>query len=873
MNFSMPNQSLNSMLNFLSVRALWLACGVSFFAIAGCSQDSEPNNDINPPAVVDDDNVGIVYKGPSPTTADVQRFQVNVWSNLAEDSRCGGCHIEGGQKPEFVRRDDIDQAYVAANTVVDLETPSLSRLVTKVAGGHNCWLPEASVCADTMVTWISAWASAAAAATGEEAAKSVIALLPPEVKPVGSSKPFPEASDGFEAAVHTPFLRRYCSECHAADGPTPQQPYFAGSDVDAAYAAAKSKMSLSAPERSRMVVRLREESHNCWSANCDTDADALEKAISDFAGTVDAVEVNELLVVSNALQLAADGIVANTGGRVEPDIIAKYEFKTGHGRVAYDTSGQEPAINLNLSGDVNWMEGGVWGLRFFGGRAQGATAVSKKLHRKITFTGEYSVEAWVTPANVTQEGPARIVSYSGGNNSRNFTLGQSMYNYDFLNRTSETDLNGEPMVSTPNADEVLQATLQHVVITFNILEGRRIYVNGELIVEEGVTVDEDGNSAENSLRSWDDTFALIMGVETSGMYPWLGSVRFLGVHSRALNAQSVLANYEAGVGEKFFLLFRVTDNLSAGAIPEGTEAYVVFEVEPYDSYSYLFANPFFYILDPNKTSSSAAPLPLVDINLQGIRVGVNGREAVIGQAYSNLNTTITAQNYVAGEGFGLSRLGALIPVEQGKESDEFFLTFDSLEAKTFDRPAEVTPSLAEPEDIPDSHQPSTVGIKTFAEVNASLAQMTGVATTESAVNDTYQKVKQQLPVDENMEGFLPAHHMGVTQLAVAYCNALMNSTSQRLIKFPDFDFTQQPSTAFSASGREAIINPLLSALVITSQGNSLVSGPSAGVTGAELNNLIDIMTRCGASCPAGTTTNTATAVCAAALGSAAMLVQ
>ncbi|WP_238376335.1 LamG domain-containing protein [Marinagarivorans algicola] len=868
MNLSLRKRRLNIRRLALNVCALWWMYGAILLTTSGCSQDSAPTNDINPPAVVEDDGVGIVYKGPSPTTADVQRFMVNVWSNIALDSRCGACHIEGGQMPEFARRDDIDQAYVAASTVVDLETPSLSRMVAKVAGGHNCWLPEASVCADTLVTWISAWANAANAAAGEGAAKSVITLLPPEVKPVKDSKPFPEASTDFESTIYSPFLRRYCAECHAADSPTPQQPYFAGSQVDAAYTAAKSKINLNAPERSRMVARLQEESHNCWSASCANDAVALQKAIEQFASGIEAVKVNDKLVVSNALQLAADGIVANTGGRVEPDIIAKYEFKTGHGQVAYDTSGQEPALNLNLSGDVAWLEGGVWGLRFLGGRAQGATAVSKKLHRKITFTQEYSIEAWVAPANVTQEGPARIVSYSGGNNSRNFTLGQSMYNYDVMNRTLITDLNGEPRVSTPNADEILQATLQHVVITFSSLEGRRIYVNGELITQEPVVDDVD-----NSISNWDDTFALILGVETSGMYPWLGSMRFLGIHSRALTAESIMANYEAGVGEKFFLLFRVTDNLSAGAISEGAEAYVVFEVEPYDSYSYLFANPFFYILDPNKTATSTAPVPLKDIQIEGMRIGVNGRETLIGQAYANVKALINTQNYIAGEGQSLSSLGALIPVEQGKSLDEFFLTFDTLEAKTFIRPAEVTAPQVEPEDTPEGDQPATVGVKTFAEINASLAQMTGVSATNPAVKETYQKVRQQLPVDENMEGFLPAHHMGVTQLAVTYCNALINSPALRNPKFPDFDFNAQPSTAFSVRGRAAMITPLLNALVITSSAGELNSGPSVQATRTELNKLVDIMTRCGTSCPAGTTLNTATAVCAAALGSAAMLVQ
>ena len=134
-------------------------------------------------------------------------------------------------------------------------------------------------------------------------------------------------------------------------------------------------------------------------------------------------------------------------------------------------------MDLHLSGDVKWVGG--WGLNFSGGKAQASTASSAKLARPDQATGEYSIEAWVAPGNVVQE-DMRIVSYSGGLTSRNFALGQTMYNYDFFNRSSNTDANGEPGLSTPNADEVLQATLQHVVATFDPVEGRKIYVNGEL---------------------------------------------------------------------------------------------------------------------------------------------------------------------------------------------------------------------------------------------------------------------------------------------------------------------------------------------------------------------------------------------------------
>src|SRR3546814_9034132 len=70
--------------------------------------------------------------------------------------------------------------------------------------------------------------------------------------------------------------------------------------------------------------------------------------------------------------------------------ISLWEFKTGEGLTAFDTSGVEPAIDLTLSGDVQWFGG--WGLTINDGKAQGTTAASRKLHDLIRATGERSEE-------------------------------------------------------------------------------------------------------------------------------------------------------------------------------------------------------------------------------------------------------------------------------------------------------------------------------------------------------------------------------------------------------------------------------------------------------------------------------------------------
>jgi mono/diheme cytochrome c family protein len=817
--------------------------------IVGCSSGSGKTGKDNPPPIPDDDEgPGVVYNGPSPNTADVQNFKVNLWDNLAEPTRCGACHGAGGQTPNFTHAGDINVAYTAANSVVNLDDPASSRLVTKVLTGHNCWVQSLDFCAERMEDWISRWAASSGITLTETA------LRVPDVFDVSSSLTFPADTAAFAQHVY-PLLTQYCADCHRADAPqAPVQPYFAASDVAVAYAAAQTKMLFNVQgdvrdaSRSRLVVRLREEAHNCWDNNCVIAGNTMETALEAFATTLEMRPLDESLLTSKAMRIG-DGTAISQGGRVESNAIALYTFKEGAGSQANDSStGFPPELTLNLSGDVEWVS--TWGVRINNGRLQGAVEPSSKLHRYITQTGEYSVEAWVVPANVTQEGPARIVSYSASNSDRNFTLGQTLYNYDFLNRTSTTSANGTPMLSTPDAAEVLQATLQHVVASYDVIGGRRLYVNGSLVT------DADPVGAGN-INQWDETFALVLGNETDGQYPWRGTIRFLAVHNRALTAEQVLANYNVGVGQKILVAFSIAD-----LIDDMDDAYIVFQVEQFDDYSYLFNEPFFF---------SFTEAPTRDIHIQGLRIGVNGREAAIGQVFANLDVTISAADFHS-EGVPLltTKLGAVIQAEKGPEQDQFFLSFDRINGETHVREEEPTPPVPEPDDL--EAQPR-VGVRTFAEINASFSLMTGIPVTEPGVVATYETVKQQMPPSENIKGFLVAHQMGITQLAVKYCNTLATSSSRMQAYFPSFT-----DNRFDAAGRDAVIDPLLRALLahhIASEDTQLADQPYEMDSRERLNDLIDTMTAACSNdvCSPGVTSNTVTAVCAAALGSAVMLVQ
>lgn len=789
------------------------------------------------PGAGNNNNVVGSYTGPAPVTSDVQAFKLNVWDNLVAVNRCGSCHGTGGQPPLFVRNDDVNLAYAAANPLVDLEQPALSRIATKVTEGHHCWLGSDAACGDVIAAYISAWAG------GEGGGGRLIQLVAPPLRDPGASKAFPIDSGLFSTTVW-PVLTAHCADCHAASGPTPQAPFFAGGEVEAAYEAAKARMDLDTPGNSRLVVRLR-TFHNCWTGNCDADAAVVENAIRAMADQIPATEVDPQLVYSKALRLT-DGVVASGGSRYENNQIALYEFKTGEGNIAYDTSGIEPALNLTLSGSYGWVGG--WGVEFNGGKAQGTTNASRKLHNLIRATGEYSVEAWTVPGNVVQDGPARIVSYSGGTGARNFTMGQTEYNYDFLHRSSTTDGNGEPMLSTDDADQRLQATLQHVVLTFDPANGRRIYING-------VSTGDIDSVAGGTLQDWDDSFALVLGNEASSDRSWAGALRLVAIHNRALAPEQIMQNFVAGVGEKFYLLFGLGD------LVDVSQSYILFEVSRFDNYSYLFHSPTFISLDPEAQPNGLA--------IAGMRIGINGKEAQLGQSFSTLDTEVSAGLYTP-SGQLLSAGGAVIPLDLGPELDEFFLTFERLGSHSN---VVTPPAFIQPGAPPILDPVSDIGLRTFDRIHYTMATVTDVSPSQSAVRNTFETVKQQLPTVENIEGFLSAHQMAVSQLAIEYCSALVENQGQtsRTAYFPGFNFDAAPATAFSgATNRNLVIDPLLARMM----GIGLATQPDPADVRAELNGLIDKLLGCS-SCTNDQqrTRSIVKASCAAMLGSAVTLLQ
>ncbi|MEZ5514261.1 MAG: LamG-like jellyroll fold domain-containing protein [Steroidobacteraceae bacterium] len=816
------------------------AAALAIAALTACSNGGAPtqeNQVTQAPPVAD-------YTGPAPANADIQAFKLSLWDNVKANNRCGSCHNAGGQVPTFARNDDVNLAYQAANTVANLTQPDQSRLVTKVASGHNCWLSSPAACGDIMTTWIRNWAGATAGGG------TVIQLQAPEIKDVGASRTFPADSALFASTIY-PLLRTVtataagapnCARCHSPAASTPQSPFFASNDVDAAYAAVKAQINLDTPASSRLVVRLRDEFHNCWT-DCGAAATDMLNRVTAFQQGIPLTQVDPSLVISKALTLY-DGTVAAGGNRYDGSVIAKYEFKTGKGNTIFDTSGVEPALNLTMSGDITWVGG--WGVNVKAtGKAQGTATNSKKLADLIKSTGEFSLEVWAVNGNVAQE-DAYIASYSAGAMARNVTLSQREYQYEALTRSDKTDANGNPSMLTRAADEDAQASLQHVVLTYSPVGGRRIYVNGR----DTGDVDAQGGG---SLRDWDDTFALVLGNETSNNRQWTGVLRLAAVHNRALTPEQIQQNFEAGVGEKYFLLFNVSHLVN---VPQ---AYMMFQASQLDSYGYLFERPTFISLD------GSAQIPSIPI--AGMRIGVNGIEAKSGQAYVPLNATVSSSNYLAGAGQKFTDHGTVVPVEKGAESDLFFLSFERIGDNTHAR-TEGPPVVTDP--VPDAAIPaeSDIGLRTFEEINMTLSNITGIPTNNPEVVRTYTLVRQALPTTEKLGTFGPSQQTGIAQLAIQYCNQLVQDDTRRTNFFGAINLATPANSFFAGPGRDQVINALLT----KGAGTGLNTQPNTEIA-TEVNSLIDRLTAGAAGTQAGRTAVVITASCATVLGSATTLVQ
>ncbi|GJM24534.1 MAG: hypothetical protein DHS20C16_09490 [Phycisphaerae bacterium] len=233
---------------------------------------------------------------------------------------------------------------------------------------------------------------------------------------------------------------------------------------------------------------------------------------SHFSGTIDDVRVYD-----DALSAKQ---ITNLYGLLP---IGSY---TGKGTIVKDTSAFGTALDLSVTdtSDVTWISGG--GIELTSSTILESGVAATKLYNALTDTDEMTLECRFAPANTTQDGPARIVSYSSGTGNRNFTLGQEDFEIRQRVKTTSTNNNGMPDIESGSVLSV--DTTKHVIVTYDG-DNVKMYVDGSL----------ETTTARTGTFNWNSGYELVMGNETSNDRPWLGKLFRVAIYDRALSSTQV----------------------------------------------------------------------------------------------------------------------------------------------------------------------------------------------------------------------------------------------------------------------------------------------------------------------------------------------
>lgn len=206
-----------------------------------------------------------------------------------------------------------------------------------------------------------------------------------------------------------------------------------------------------------------------------------------------------------------------------PRPLVSYDFaKNDKDRVMNRGSlGEGFHLGLDKKNAVAWKADGKYRLK--DSASLQAAKPAEAIARAIRKSGEFTLSAWITPADTKQKGPARIVSISRGSSERNLTLGQEGDRYEVRVRAKGTGKNGTTGWRTNGGTVKTERT--HVMVVFEKSGQARVFLDGK----EAATKKLPGD-----LRDWRDDFLLVLGNETSGDRPWRGTFHEVAIYDRAL---------------------------------------------------------------------------------------------------------------------------------------------------------------------------------------------------------------------------------------------------------------------------------------------------------------------------------------------------
>lgn len=156
---------------------------------------------------------------------------------------------------------------------------------------------------------------------------------------------------------------------------------------------------------------------------------------------------------------------------------------------------------------------------------------------------------------------------------------------------------------------------------------------------------------------------------------------------------------------------------------------------------------------------------------------------------------------------------------------------------------------------------SSISIKNFEQINASMSVLTGIPTDD--VDNTFDDVKSLLPTTNNVETYGQHVQVAVMKLASEYCHRSVDNSNARQAIWPMVDFGRSPASEFANDGSKlAMIN----ATIERFWGPGLQTGMNRDEAADELLDMFNEL-ETGENNNSTTTRNLVKAVCTATLSS------
>lgn len=215
-----------------------------------------------------------------------------------------------------------------------------------------------------------------------------------------------------------------------------------------------------------------------------------------------------------------------------------FAWKRGHGRARAAGAAMSglPRFRFVVRGGADIARDGAMALT---GGSFAADDISAAITKACRASNELTIEAVITPANTSQNGPVRIVSLSSTPYQRHFTLGQERDKLVLRLRTPRTGENGQnPQVTLCG---VKAGAAVHVLVTYRDGE-LACYRNGQRVLRS--------DAVRGDFSNWDDKQHFILGDEWDGGRDWQGSLDAVAIFARHIDEREAKVRFDAAMKKK-----------------------------------------------------------------------------------------------------------------------------------------------------------------------------------------------------------------------------------------------------------------------------------------------------------------------------------